>query len=92
MVDDRIILELGASVPIFRKGPGDYGIDPPGRFDGAVLKTERGYESYRYPPASKTGEPIATSSTLAEAVDSFMLRRSDAPRRPASLRFGNGRR
>lgn len=92
MIDDRVILELGASVPVFRKGPGDYGIDPPGRFDGAVLKTKAGYEAWRYPPANKAGTPIATCSTLSAAVDSFMLRRSDAPRRPASLRFGNGRR
>jgi hypothetical protein len=71
MVDDRIILEPGASVPVFRQGPGLYDINPQGRFHGAVLKTESCYESYRYPPASKTGTPIAQSATLTEAVDAF---------------------
>jgi hypothetical protein len=73
VIDPRIILELGASVPVFREGAGLYEIDPPGQFHGAVRKTEIGYESYRYP--SKTGEPIGKDETLLEAILCFMQRK-----------------
>jgi len=75
MTDERILLELGASVPVFRSPGPLFTIEPPGRFVGAVLRTEAGYESWRYPPASKNGQPIATSATLAAAVDCFALRK-----------------
>jgi hypothetical protein len=69
MTDPRIILEVGASVPVFRQKGGYFEIDPPGQFVGAILRTADAYESYKYP--SKTGEPIAKSETLSEAVEAF---------------------
>lgn len=71
MVDPRIILEIGASVPVFRIKGGGYEIDPPGQFVGAILRTDECYESWRYPPSSKNGQPIAKTQTLIEAVEAF---------------------
>lgn len=72
MIDDRIILEPGASVPVFRQSGAVFGLEPPGQFVGAVLRIEQGYEAWRY--GSKTGQPIATSPSLAEAVEAFAIR------------------
>jgi hypothetical protein len=71
MTDPRIVLEPGASVPVFRQKGGYFEIDPPGQFYGAVLRTEECYESWHYPPSTKDGQPIAKSQSLAEAVEAF---------------------
>ena len=84
MIDDRVILEVGASVPVFRRPGPVYAIEPPGQFVGSVLKTARGYEAWRYP--TRHGQPFAVAATLAEAVEAFAIRTSIP--RPRSHRFG----
>lgn len=74
MVDPRVILELDASVPVYRAKGGIWDIEPPGQFQGAVLRTAAGYECWRYPPPAKDGLPFAIMDALIEALAAFEYR------------------